>query len=125
MKLWLLVVGTILVYITVANDAKRINGDLTKGNPTSLVEEQEGMVRVKRAVGGKKYESPSGIVYHIEKIIKRPPKNPGECFAVCGRVNRNPTNAETRWCKKYGYKCMGGHHIFVRPPARRRRQRRN
>ena len=30
----------------------RINEDLMKGNPTNLVEEQEGMVRVKRAVGG-------------------------------------------------------------------------
>ena len=32
----------------------RLNGDMMEGNPTSLVEEQEGMVRVKRAVGGRK-----------------------------------------------------------------------
>ena len=31
-----------------------LNGDMIEGNPTSLVEEQEGMVRVKRAVGGRK-----------------------------------------------------------------------
>merc|ERR1711863_177094 len=54
MKLWLLIIGTILVYITVSNDAKRLNGDMIDGNPTSLVEEQEGMVRVKRAAGARK-----------------------------------------------------------------------
>merc|ERR1712001_513135 len=52
MKLWLLIIGTILVYITVSNDAKRLNGEMLDENPTSLVEEQEGMVRVKRAAGG-------------------------------------------------------------------------
>merc|ERR1739848_711320 len=48
MKLWLLIIGTILVYITVSNDAKRLNGDMMEGK------EQQGMVRVKRAVGGRK-----------------------------------------------------------------------
>ena len=31
-----------------------LNGDMMEGNSASLVEEQEGMVRVKRAVGGRK-----------------------------------------------------------------------
>merc|ERR1712203_1246557 len=53
MKLWLLIIGTILVYITVSNDAKRLNGDRQEGNPTSLVEDREGMSRVKRSVGGR------------------------------------------------------------------------
>ena len=68
MKLWLLIIGTILVYITVSNDAKtlkfccrvvffftnfilRLNGDILEGNPTSLVD--DGMTRVKRAVDGR------------------------------------------------------------------------
>merc|ERR1712141_25960 len=51
MKLWLLIIGTILVYITVSNDAKTLNGDILEGNPTSLVD--DGMTRVKRAVDGR------------------------------------------------------------------------
>merc|ERR1712113_43483 len=54
MKLWLLIIGTILVYITVSSDAKSLNGDMVEGNPTRLVEENEGMVRVKREVGGRR-----------------------------------------------------------------------
>ena len=68
MKLWLLIIGTLLVYITVSNDAKRFittilycvvlitilrsNADTQGGKRKSLVE--EGMVRVKRGVGGRR-----------------------------------------------------------------------
>merc|ERR1712001_628446 len=76
MKLWLLIIGTILVYITVSNDAKSLNGDMIDGNPTSLVEEQEGMVRVKRAAGARKGKSSFKFIQtHSEEAKQNMPKN--------------------------------------------------
>merc|ERR1719213_613902 len=54
MKLCLLIIGTILVYITVENQAKRLNGDIMEGKPSSLLDDNEEMVRVKRAVDGRR-----------------------------------------------------------------------
>merc|ERR1712105_501250 len=51
-KLWLLIVGTVLVYITVENEAKSIKGDLAEDNPASLVGHQATLARVRRAVDG-------------------------------------------------------------------------
>merc|ERR1712051_731306 len=53
MKLWLLIVGTVLVYITVENEARSIKGDLVEDNPASLVGHQAALTRVRRAVYGK------------------------------------------------------------------------
>ena len=43
-----------------------------EGNPTSLVEEQEGMVRVKRAVGGKQGYRDKYIAYNKKPRRGRP-----------------------------------------------------
>merc|ERR1712048_26059 len=61
MKLCLLIIGTILVYITVENQAKRLNGDIMEGKPSSLFEDNEGMVRVKRAVDGRRPKKQGGF----------------------------------------------------------------
>merc|ERR1712062_253914 len=86
MKLWLLIIGTILVYITVSNDAKTLNGDILEGNPTSLVE--DGMTRVKRAVDGrgkkgrkngagvKKVSSKYSPNSRMAQIVRRKPRMP-------------------------------------------------
>ena len=50
----------------------RLNGDMMEGNPTSLVEEQEGMVRVKRAVGGKQGYRDKYIAYNKKPRRGRP-----------------------------------------------------
>merc|ERR1719221_105978 len=53
MKLCLLIIGTILVYITVENP-QRLNGDIMEGKASSLLDDNDEMVRVKRAVEGKR-----------------------------------------------------------------------
>ena len=120
----------------IINNYLRINEDLMKGNPTNLVEEQEGMVRVKRAVGGF-HCSTKGICKNKnccnrKKYIELSGDDKLFCRWHCiwsgspvGWVDSSKTNPIIPLCLCWSFLNSPVYYRApVRPPSRRRRQRR-